>query len=928
MTPPPADPLSDLTVACFHDGEMAYPASPPFHPDRRYPEYPFSEISASPNLVYHGVREVLSLLGLDRENAGTPSWNPLGEIIRAGDTVVIKPNFILNRHASGGELFSVITHPSVVRAAIDYVHLALRGTGKIVVADAPQMDCDFSDLLERTSLGAVASFYRERAGREVAICDLRSFWVSGRSGARVCYARDRRPLPGDPLGSVEFNLGKDSLFHGMPGAERFYGADYNREETLRHHRGETQEYLVSRSLLSADAVVLLPKLKVHSKVGATLNLKGLVGTVTNKNYLVHFRLGTPEEGGDQFPPGFLAPRQRWRVKLERSMYDILLARKSPAGDRLYDVLARLGKAFLKPLGLRLGEERSLLDWGNWHGNDSTWRMVADLARIFFYGGADGRIRTAPARQVFSLVDGVIGGEGNGPLSPDPKPCGLILGGRNPVAVDLAAVRLMGFDFRSLPCLAHALKRADLYRARPDRIRVEGWSEAKNLFAPDNRRPYFGFAPPPGWKGRIEIRPGRPPGGRGRILYISIVPPEIGGKIPGGVATHAWELARIARERGYEVDLVSEIDFPAVVDGVNLIPLPKRNPLLKTARLAAGLLGGRILPNPYSFLKARPRIRASYRALVLQEILDSRRPDLVHVHQLIDQNILSLALLRFRPAVVLTDHGVGLVNDRGMHRLYGYPSMAAMAAQARSAAAVAHTVFCLSSYSALSLERLGIPAKKIVTVPAPVSAERIRFLPDRAALKESLGLGGKPLVFFMGVHSAWDKKGLDILLRAFAADRRLKERCRLLVVTQGEPLRLARREAAAAGIDARIEEPRPWETLNRYLNAADAFVMPSRMESIGLVYVEALAAGTPVVGYHQTVEEFQRRLGTDIGEPFRADAETSADLAAKIAAVLSRPFDRKALRETALGALSWDAQFERIDEVYRRLRREAPPSPAP
>ena len=42
-------------------------------------------------------------------------------------------------------------------------------------------------------------------------------------------------------------------------------------------------------------------MKTHQKVGATLNLKGLVGTISNKNQLVHWQVGYPEINGDECP---------------------------------------------------------------------------------------------------------------------------------------------------------------------------------------------------------------------------------------------------------------------------------------------------------------------------------------------------------------------------------------------------------------------------------------------------------------------------------------------------------------------------------------------------------------------------------------------------------------------------------------------------
>jgi hypothetical protein len=50
------------------------------------------------------------------------------------------------------------------------------------------------------------------------------------------------------------------------------------------------------------------------------------------------------------------------------------------------------------------------------------------------------------------VDGIVAGEGNGPMAPDSKPCGLALAGTHPVAVDCVAAELMGFDWGKLRLL--------------------------------------------------------------------------------------------------------------------------------------------------------------------------------------------------------------------------------------------------------------------------------------------------------------------------------------------------------------------------------------------------------------------------------------------------------------------------------------------
>ena len=67
-----------------------------FAPSKKYPEYRWSDISSQNNEIYDMVRECLHGYGFDKEHFGTKEWNPLGEIIHKGDTVVVKPNWVEN----------------------------------------------------------------------------------------------------------------------------------------------------------------------------------------------------------------------------------------------------------------------------------------------------------------------------------------------------------------------------------------------------------------------------------------------------------------------------------------------------------------------------------------------------------------------------------------------------------------------------------------------------------------------------------------------------------------------------------------------------------------------------------------------------------------------------------------------------------------
>jgi hypothetical protein len=352
-------------------------------------------------------------------------------------------------------------------------------------------------------LDAIQEFYAARFGFKVEAWDLRNFAVIDHR--QPALTANRKQLPGDPAGSVIIDLGKKSHFHGLPN-ENYYGADYNRQETKAHHCGDTQEYCVSKTMLSADVFLSVPKMKTHKKVGVTLNLKGLVGMNTNKNYLIHYRLGTPKEGGDQLPDTQTGS-DRALVKFQRWTYDKLLARQSKSADAVYQAARKVYRATLKPM-LKISQDTLIVDGGNWHGNDSAWRMTADLAKILFFADASGKLHPTPQRKLFCVVDGIVGGDRAGPLAPDAKRCGCLVAGHHPMAVDLVTTRLMGFDPRKM-------RQFDLIFDPAWNFGLDSFSDIEvlcgdrttpgnELFALENREPYFGFAPHPGWKGHVEV----------------------------------------------------------------------------------------------------------------------------------------------------------------------------------------------------------------------------------------------------------------------------------------------------------------------------------------------------------------------------------------------------------------------------------------
>ena len=250
-----------------------------------------------------------------------------------GNTVVLKPNFVRDfRETQAGHGDCLITHGAVIRAALDYVYIALQGRGRIIIADAPQNDADFEAIRRIAGLDEIQEFYRRHASFDVEVYDLRPEKARKVDGVIVGH----EPLPGDPAGYVKVDLGRHSMFAEVEHlCHLLYGSEYDTSEIRRHHTRRVHEYLISRTILDADCVINLPKLKTHKKTGITVCMKNLVGINGNKNWLPHHRLGTPWQGGDQFADDGMGHR------IERGVMACF--------RRLFPLLGPLRRTIAKPL---------------------------------------------------------------------------------------------------------------------------------------------------------------------------------------------------------------------------------------------------------------------------------------------------------------------------------------------------------------------------------------------------------------------------------------------------------------------------------------------------------------------------------------------------------------------------------------------------
>jgi D-inositol-3-phosphate glycosyltransferase len=219
---------------------------------------------------------------------------------------------------------------------------------------------------------------------------------------------------------------------------------------------------------------------------------------------------------------------------------------------------------------------------------------------------------------------------------------------------------------------------------------------------------------------------------------------------------------------------------------------------------------------------------------------------------------------------------------------------------------------------------GAAAERIDIIPCGVDTEL--FQPrSQAVAKDLLELPPDPMLLYVG--RLQPIKGLETLLAAMA---RLPGPARLLVVGgeqdepengHGEWLR-ARVSALGLGDRVRFLGPQRQDRLPLFYAAAEATVMPSHYESFGMVALEAMACGTPVVasrvgGLRTTVRDGATGYLVPEGD--------AAALAERLRILLEDRVTRERLgREAVRWAAEhrWPCVAEKVCHLYAKLRPAA------
>lgn len=379
----------------------------------------------------------------------------------------------------------------------------------------------------------------------------------------------------------------------------------------------------------------------------------------------------------------------------------------------------------------------------------------------------------------------------------------------------------------------------------------------------------------------------------------------GGTKAGGMNVYIAELTAQLGSGGCEVDIftrATEEGQPAVVqisDNVRLIHVPA-GPVQELSPLEV-----------YDWIDDFSRGVARYAAD------NGRAYDLVHSHYWLS-GLSGIDLAdRWRIPHVAMFHTLGEVKNRANRAEHEPPFRIE---GERTVVRHADRLICATPHERDFLVQLYGAHRDCVSI-VPAGVDLGRFCPgDRTQAKRDLNLGEELLVLFVGRIEPL--KGVDILIQALAVTELDQPLTAIVAGGDAASADIAelRELAEAVGVADRVRfvGTLPRAELPTYYRAADVCVMPSYYESFGLVAVEALACGTPVIatrvgGLQHTVQDGRTGylLSWRCPEPF----------AERIEALLENEDIRRRFGEAApesVRRFSWDRVSAQILEVYEDL----------
>lgn len=349
----------------------------------------------------------------------------------------------------------------------------------------------------------------------------------------------------------------------------------------------------------------------------------------------------------------------------------------------------------------------------------------------------------------------------------------------------------------------------------------------------------------------------------KLLTVGSLPPEWGGPSRGGVATFHAALLQGLAERG-GIEIVGVVP-PAPLSSAPPVPVFPRPEGIGAGEFYEGLL-------------------------------ERLRPDVVLMNHVANTVGVTHARLAGAPPAIGVAHSWHNITFRA-----GEERRRARAVTDEALAGLTALV-CPSLHCRREGERLELNF--------PSRTEVIHYPLQPLYLEDGIDVGAQKRRGVLYVGSLVERKNPAAVVESIAAGAAPEA----TLVGEGERKEALRALAAGLGLDDRVRISElaggtHLTDLRDLFLSSSVLCLPSTSESFGIVFIEALACGTPVVGFGPAVSEIRNAVGVEVGVALKGNSPD--EVAAAIDQVLRDEWNRDALRQAAVEAFG----LQRVTGAY-------------
>jgi len=395
---------------------------------------------------------------------------------------------------------------------------------------------------------------------------------------------------------------------------------------------------------------------------------------------------------------------------------------------------------------------------------------------------------------------------------------------------------------------------------------------------------------------------------------------LGGKKTGGMNVYVRDLAREFARRGIQVDVFTRQQ--------GLCTPGMAHDLGDGGRIVHVTAGPQVPLSTIAHLELLPQFTQGVLDFAAGENLDY---DLIHSHYWLSGCVArDLKAAWGRIPVAQMFHTLGLMKNRiALHQQRQEPAV--RIEKEREVMAYVDCVVAATPAERAQLQWLyGLNLDKVATVPPGVDLGRFHPV-DLSMARQRVGVPLKDrMILFVGRIEPL--KGIDTLLKAIAILRAgcpADAPCLYLPIIGGDPddpahenaeMERLKRMRVELGIEDVVTflGAKDQDTLHYYYSAAEVVVVPSHYESFGMVALEAMACGTPVIASQVGGLAF---LVQDGETGFHVEDQNAPALAGKLSLILDNPTLRQRLGQQAIAyaqGFAWRHVADQLLAVFHKL----------